>query len=107
MSREEWLQGLRRQIKHSCGPGWGIAERNGDCQLTRRFNEGRQQANPRQSVMLGTGWSATDSAAILTAACSIKELVDSRHCSLADAKTLWSAREEAPATSSGAGICAG
>jgi len=100
MSREQWFQGLRRQIKHSCGPGWGIAERNGDCQLTRRFNEGRQHGNPRQSVMLGTGWSATDSAAILTAVCSVKELVDSRHCSLAEAKALWSAREAAPATSS-------
>ena len=98
MSREQWFQGLRRQIKHSCGPGWGIAERNRDCQLTRRFNEGRQHGNPRQSVMLGTEWSATDSAAILTAVFRVKELVDSRHCSLAEAKATWRSKEAVPAS---------
>lgn len=53
-------------------------------------------------MILGTGWSATDLAAILTAVRSVKELVDSRHCSLAEgeAKALWSAREAAPETSS-------
>ena len=24
MAEQKWLQGLRRQIKHSCGPGWGL-----------------------------------------------------------------------------------
>jgi integrase len=49
--------------------------------------------------MLGTGWDASESAAILAAVCNVKELVDSRHCSLAEAKTLWKAREGAPAAS--------
>jgi integrase len=98
MSREQWFQVLRKQLKHSCGNGWGIAERNGKCQLTRRLNEGRQHGNPRQSVMLDQDWCATNSAAISAAACGVKELVDSRHCSLAEAKRLWSARQAAPAT---------
>jgi len=98
VSRELWFQVLRKQLKHSCGNGWGIAERNGKCQLTRRLNEGKQHGNPRQSVMLDQDWSATNSAAISGAVCSIKELVDSRHCSLAEAKRLWTARQAAPTT---------
>jgi hypothetical protein len=47
--------------------------------------------------MLGTGWSATDSAAILTAVLRVKELVDSRHCSLAEAKAPWRSKEAVPA----------
>ena len=89
MSREQWFQVLRKQLKHSCGNGWGIAERNGKCQLTHRLNEGKQHGNPRQSVMLDQDWCATNSAAISAAVCAIKELVDSRHCSLAEAKRLW------------------
>jgi integrase len=100
MSREQWFQVLRKQVKHSCGNGWGIAERNGKCQVTRRLNEGRQHENPRQAVMLDLEWTASNSAAISEAVCSIKELVDSRHCSLAEAKRLWTARQAAPARAS-------
>ena len=26
MAEQKWFEGLRRQIKHRCGPGWGIDE---------------------------------------------------------------------------------
>ena len=100
MSREQWFQVVRKQLKHSCGNGWGITDRNGKCQLTHRLNEGRQHRNPRQSVMLDLDWAATNSAAISAAVCSLKELVDTRHCSLAEAKRLWIARQGAPTTPS-------
>ena len=39
-----------RSDKRRCGVGWGIADRNGDTQLTRRINDGKQHQNPRQST---------------------------------------------------------
>ena len=28
MAEQKWFEGLRRQIKHRCGAGWGIDERH-------------------------------------------------------------------------------
>ena len=42
MPQQKWFARLRGQIKDRCGLGWGIADRNGDTQLTRRINDGKQ-----------------------------------------------------------------
>ena len=42
MAEKNWFEGLRRQIKHRCGPGWGIDERHGGVRLTRRSAAGKQ-----------------------------------------------------------------
>ena len=47
MPQQKWFARLRGQIKDRCGLGWGIADRNGDTQLTRRINDGKQHQNPR------------------------------------------------------------
>ena len=42
MPQQKWFARLRGQIKDRCGLGWGISDRNGDTQLTRRINDGKQ-----------------------------------------------------------------
>ncbi len=85
MPQQQWFGRLRGQIKDRCGVGWGIADRHGDTQLTRRINDGKQHENPRQSVQLGVPWNPAFSGDIFLKVCQLKQLVDERHCSLADA----------------------
>ena len=60
MAEQKWFEGLRRQIKHRCGPGWGIDERHGGVRLTRRIAAGKQHKNPRQTVQLGIAWNPAE-----------------------------------------------
>ena len=39
MPQQKWFARLRGQIKDRCGLGWGIADRNGDTQLTQRIRD--------------------------------------------------------------------
>lgn len=98
MSKTQWYDRLRGQIKDRCGSGWGIAERNGEAQLTRRINNGLQHKNPRQSVQLGVKWNPAYSGDIFLMVCQIKAYVDDRHCSLAEAKELQEAKDGATPT---------
>ena len=95
MPQQQWFVRLRGQIKDRCGLGWGIADRNGDTQLTRRINDGKQHKNPRQSVQLGVPWNPAYSGDIFLKICQLKELVDERHLSLAEAKKKLDAKESA------------
>ena len=76
MPQQKWFARLRWQIKDRCGLGWGIADRNGDTQLTRRINDGKQHQNPRQSVQLGVPWNPACSGDIFLKVCQLKQLVD-------------------------------
>ena len=51
MAEQKWFEGLRRQIKHRCGPGWGIDERHGGA-------EGLQKSH-RSPGGAGPGWMST------------------------------------------------
>ena len=95
MPQQKWFARLRGQIKDRCGLGWGIADRNGDTQLTRRINDGKQHQNPRQSVQLGVPWNPACSGDIFLKVCQLKQLVDERHCSLAEAKKKLDAKDSA------------
>ena len=98
MPQQKWFARLRGQIKDRCGLGWGIADRNGDTQLTRRINDGKQHQNPRQSVQLGVPWNPACSGDIFLKVCQLKQLVDERHCSLAEAKKKLDAKDSATPT---------
>ena len=73
MAEQKWFEGLRRQIKHRCGPGWGIDERHGGVRLTRRIAAGKQHKNPRQTVQLGIPWNPAHSGDIFLVVCQIRE----------------------------------
>ena len=98
MPQQMWFARLRGQIKDRCGLGWGIADRNGDTQLTRRINDGKQHQNPRQSVQLGVPWNPASSGDIFLKICQLKQLVDDRHCSLAESKKKLDAKDSATPT---------
>ncbi|MFL0749123.1 MAG: hypothetical protein AB8A32_03160 [Prochlorococcus sp.] len=98
MPKQQWFDRLRGQIKDRCGPGWGIADRNGDTQLTRRLNDGKQHKNPRQSVQLGVPWNPAYSGDIFLKICQLKQLVEVNDCSLAEAKKKQDAKDTATPT---------
>ena len=76
MAEQKWFEGLRRQIKHRCGPGWGIDERHGGVRLTRRIAAGKQHKNPRQTVQLGIPWNPAHSGDIFLVVCQIRERME-------------------------------
>ena len=88
MAEHKWFEGLRRQIKHRCGPGWGIDERHGGVRLTRRIAAGKQHKNPRQTVQLGIPWNPAHSGDIFMVVCQIRERMEKGEESLAKAFQL-------------------
>ena len=88
MAEQKWFEGLRRQIKHRCGPGWGIDERHGGVRLTRRISAGKQHKNPRQTVQLGIPWNPAHSGDIVLVVCQIRERMENGEESLAKAFQL-------------------
>ena len=88
MAEQKWFEGLRRQIKHRCGPGWGIDERHGGVRLTRRIAAGKQHKNPRQTVQLGIPWNPAQSGDIFLVVCQIRERMENGEESLAKAFQL-------------------
>ena len=88
MAEQKWFEGLRRQIKHRCGPGWGIDERHGGVRLTRRIAAGKQHQNPRQTVQLGIPWNPAHSGDIFLVVCQIRERMENGEESLANAFEL-------------------
>lgn len=98
MFQQRWFDRLRGQIKDRCGGGWGIADRNGDTQLTRRLNDGKQHKNPRQSVQLGVPWNPAYSGDIFLKICQLKQLGEVNDCSLAEAKKKQDAKDTATPT---------
>ena len=88
MAEQKWFEGLRRQIKHRCGPGWGIDERHGGVRLTRRIAAGKQHKNPRQTVQLGIPWNPAHSGDIFLVVCQIRERMENGEEFLAKAFQL-------------------
>jgi|GEM_PF-277039 len=88
MAEQKWFEGLRRQIKHRCGPGWGIDERHGGVRLTRRIAAGKQHKNPRQTVQLGIPWNPAHSGDIFLVVCQMRERMENGEESLAKAFQL-------------------
>ena len=89
MGEQKWFEGLRRQIKHRCGPGWGIDERHGGVRLTRRIAAGKQHKNPRQTVQLGIPWNPAHSGDIFLVVCQIRERMENGEVTNEE---LWAVR---------------
>ena len=83
MAPQKWEQTLRRQIKDNHGNGWNVIAQSGKCKLTRRFEDGTKSAK-----VLPIEWKATNSVAILNAVTRVRELVETRNVSVAEAVRL-------------------
>ena len=84
MAPQKWEQTLRRQIKDNHGNGWNVIAQSGKCKLTRRFEDGTKSAK-----VLPIEWKATNSVAILNAVTRVRELVETRNVSVAEACLLY------------------
>ena len=85
MAPQKWEQTLRRQIRDNHGNGWNVIVQSGKCKLTRRYEDGTKSAK-----VLPIESKATNSVQILNAVIRVRQLMESRNLSLADA--FWSCR---------------
>ena len=81
MPAQAWEKTLRKQIKDNHGFGWNVIAQSGKCKLTRRFEDGTKSAK-----VLPIEWKATNSVAILNAVTRVRELVETRNVSVAEAE---------------------
>ena len=83
MPPQKWEQTLRRQIRDNHGNGWNVIAQSGKCKLTRRYEDGTKSAK-----VLPIEWKATKSVVILNAVTRVRELVETRNVSVAEAVRL-------------------
>ena len=83
MPPQKWEQTLRRQIRDNHGNGWNVIAQSGKCKLTRRYEDGSKSAK-----VLPIEWKATKSVVILNAVTRVRELVETRNVSVAEAVRL-------------------
>ena len=83
MPAQQWEKTLRRQIKDNHGFGWNLIEQSGKTKLTRVHADGAKSAK-----VLPIEWKATNSVHILNAVTRVRELVESRNISIAEAFRL-------------------
>jgi len=85
MPAQQWEKMLRRQIKDNHGFGWIVIAQSGQTKLTRVHTDGAKSAK-----VLPIESKATNSVQILNAVIRVRQLMESRNLSLADA--FWSCR---------------
>ena len=56
MAEQKWFEGLRRQIKHRCGPGWGIDERHGGAKGFKKAIAALEEQGLGERLQVGTVW---------------------------------------------------
>ena len=83
MPAQAWEKTLRKQIKDNHGFGWNVIAQSGKTKLTRVFEDGTKSAK-----VLPIEWKATNSVQILNAVTRVRELVESRNISIAEAVRL-------------------
>ena len=83
MAPQKWEQTLSRQIRDNHGNGWNVIAQSGKCKLTRRYEDGTKSAK-----VLPIEWKATNSVQILNAVTRVRELVETRNVSVAEAVRL-------------------
>ena len=83
MAAQQWEKTLRRQIKDSHGFGWNLIAQSGKTKLTRVHEDGAKSAK-----VLPIEWKATNSVQILNAVTRVRQLMESRNLSLAEAVPL-------------------
>ena len=83
MPAQVWEKTLRKQIKDNHGFGWNVIAQSGKTKLTRVFEDGTKSAK-----VLPIEWKATNSVQILNAVTRVRELVETRNISIAEAVRL-------------------
>ena len=83
MAPQKWEQTLRRQIRDNHGAGWNVIQQSNKCKLTRRYEDGTKSAK-----VLPIEWKATNSVQILNAVTRVRQLVETRNVSVAEAVRL-------------------
>ena len=83
MPPQKWEQTLRRQIRDNHRNCWHVIAQSGKCKLTRRYEDGTKSAK-----VLPIEWKATKSVVILNAVTRVRELVETRNVSVAEAVRL-------------------
>ena len=83
MPAQKWEKTLRQLIKDNHGFGWNVIAQSGKCKLTRVFEDGT-----KSSKVLPIEWKATNNTDIANAVGRIRELIESRNVSLAEAVRL-------------------
>ena len=96
MAPQKWEQTLRRQIRDNHGNGWNVIAQSGKCKLTRRYEDGTKSAK-----VMPIEWKATNSVQILNAVTRVRQLMESRNLSLAEAVRLDTAELAVPSSHSG------
>ena len=83
MPAQKWEKTLRQLIKDNHGFGWNVIAQSGKCKLTRVFEDGA-----KSSKVLPIEWKATNNTEIANAVGRIRELMETRNVSLAEAVRL-------------------
>ena len=83
MPAQAWDKTLRKQIKDNHGFGWNVIAQSGKTKLNRVFEDGTKSAK-----VLPIEWKATNSVQILNAVTRVREFVESRNISIAEAVRL-------------------
>ncbi|QNI52466.1 phage integrase family protein [Synechococcus sp. RS9915] len=96
MPAQQWEKTFRRQIKDNHGFGWNLIAQSGKTKLTRVHEDGTKSAK-----VLPIEWKATNSVQILNAVTRVRQLMESRNLSLAEAVRLDTAELAVPSSHSG------
>ena len=96
MAAQQWEKTLRRQIKDNHGFGWNLIEQSGKTKLTRVHADGTKSAKA-----LAIEWKAPNSVQILNAVTRVRQLMESRNLSIAEAVRLDTAELAVPSSHSG------
>ena len=88
---QQWEKTLRRQIKDNHVFGWNVIAQSVKTKLTRVHADGAKNAK-----VLPIEWKATNSVQILNAVTRVRQLMESRNLSLAEAVRLDTASLQFP-----------
>lgn len=84
MGRQQpWVTTLRASLKQEHGFGWGVREKHGKVQLTRRFEDGS-----RSSITLHTPWDTRCLSEVMALVSDVKDRMDKQQMSLREAYNL-------------------
>ena len=81
--QQPWVTALRASLKQEHGFGWGIREKQGKVQLTRRFEDGS-----RSSVTLGVSWDSRCLSEVMGLVSEIRQRMDNQCMGLLEAYKL-------------------
>lgn len=82
-SQPSWVSTLRASLKQEHGFGWGVREKQGKVQLTRRFEDGT-----RSSVTLSVSWDSRCLSEVMGLVSEIRQRMETQQMGLGEAYKL-------------------